>query len=85
MNRQVTTGMGCELMKLLRDNRLSRQQIAELLGWSISATEKWTREYEAHGLLLAERAPVIQTGSTGGKVPMLYTLAPAWRGNGAAA
>lgn len=75
MSRQSPTGMGCELMKLLRHNALTRLQIAELLGWSIRSAARWTREYEAHGLLLVERAP----GAARGRRPMLYTLAPTWR------
>lgn len=68
MNRQVTTGMGCELLKLLRDNRLSCRQIAELL---------------AHGFLLCEQATFRPLGAARGFLPMLYTVAPAWRSRGA--
>ena len=80
MSKAVITEMGCELMKLLRDQSLSRQEAAQLLGWSKSTSEKWTRRYEAHGLLVATRAPGIPATSKGGPVPMLYTVSPAWKG-----
>ena len=80
MSKSVITEMGCEMMKLLRDQALSRQEMADLLGWSATSAEKWTRRYEAHGLLVATRAPGIPATSKGGPVPMLYTVAPAWRG-----
>lgn len=83
MNRQVTTGMGCELLKLLRDNRLSCRQIAELLGWHVRTAEKWAREYLAHGFLLCEQATCRPLGAARGFLPMLYTVAPAWRSRGA--
>lgn len=83
ISRQVTTGMGCELMKLLRHNRLSCRQIAELLGWHVQSAEKWVREYVAQGFLMTERATCALTGTARGRRPMLYTVAPIWRSNGA--
>lgn len=78
-HRGMTITMGPELLKLLRGNPMTRQEIAKALGWNIQSAEKWTREYEAYGLLAAHRAPGAAK-YLGGPVPMVYEVAPAWRG-----
>lgn len=80
MNRTDSLSMGPDLMKMLRNVKLTRQQIADLLECDIGTVERWTREYEAHGILVAEQSscPVVFSGR--GPLPMLYTLAPTWLG-----
>jgi hypothetical protein len=79
-HRDKTINMGPELLKLVRDNPMTRQQIAKALGWNIRSAEKWTKEFEAYGLLSARRAPGVVAKHLGGPVPMAYEVAPAWRG-----
>lgn len=75
--------MGPEIMKLLRDNNLSRDEIAEFLGWDIKTVSQWCAEYEAQGILAAQPAPATQSASGRGRPPMLYTVAQAWKGGAA--
>jgi hypothetical protein len=79
MSSHNTVRMGPELMKLLRYNRLTCGQIADLLGWDASSARRWAVEFEAYGILVAE---IAQRGEPArrGPLPRIYTLAPAWRG-----
>ena len=79
MSSYKTIQMGPELMKLLRDNRMTRMQIASFLEWDIASVKRWTTEYGACGVLLASRCQRVMPARRG-PVPIEYTLAPAWRG-----
>lgn len=76
--RGLTITMGPEMLKLLRGNPMTRKQIAATLGWNIRSAERWTKEFEAYGLLTSHRAPVVPHYL--GAVPMLYEVAPEWKG-----
>ena len=85
MNRNITISMGCELLKLLREKPMSRRQIAETTGWNKCTVKRWTTEYAAQGLLDAKPGKRITANAWGGRAPMVYVLAPAWRHDGPAA
>lgn len=72
--------MGPELMKLLRDNRMTIQQIAKSMGINITTVKRWVNEYEATGILQAKRCQRVVLPARPGPVPMVYTMAPAWLG-----
>lgn len=67
-----------DLMKLARDQWVTRQHVVAELEWDANTASRWTMRLESQGLLIS-RARLHQPGarrSTGRE----YTLAPEWGG-----
>jgi DNA-binding IclR family transcriptional regulator len=72
----MRTPVCCELLKAVRARARTVQDLAEETGFSLETCRVAVMEFEAHGIVTAEKAP--QCGR--GVAPMLYRLAPEWRG-----
>lgn len=71
---------GPELMKLLRNHRLTVRQIAQSLDLSLPTAKMWVHEYAATGMLQAHKFARVTIPAKPGRAPMVYTVSTAWCG-----
>lgn len=67
-----------EILKLLRDQELTRPEIERMAGLSRTIVRRITIEGVIQGFLTERLKPF---DNASGKRPILYTLSSAWKGN----
>lgn len=77
--RRSSCELGCELLKLLRGQWLTRTQIAKEMDSTPLGLNPWLKAMLEHGLLVERLAP--WPGRPGLSVTE-YTVAPVWLGAG---
>lgn len=68
-----------DLLKLLRSQSLTREEVARHMGVQERAAEHWLEEMVAQGIVLQTRK-ARSADSGRGAMPLLHRLAPEWGG-----
>lgn len=76
--RITRAAMACEMIKVARDEWLTKDEIADRIGIGMNTAPRWIKEYVANGILL--RRIRRKTVHDGRKSPAEYCLAPEWGG-----
>lgn len=78
ITRIACAALACELVKVARDEWLTRAEIAERTGAHINTVGNWLPEFVANGIMV-ER-PRTTARSSWLKRPAEYSLSPLWGG-----
>lgn len=68
-----------DILKLLRSQALTREEVAKFFGVQVRAAEHWLAEMVVQGLVVEARQERSPDGGRGA-MPLVYRLAPEWGG-----
>lgn len=75
--RRDMPGMMVDVLKTVRAQPSSRDDVAEALGVDPKSASRWLHTLESRGLVVGHQQATDKRGSGA----VLYSLAPAWRGS----